>query len=96
MYTVELSPEMTRQMAYEIALPMLDEKLQYRSVVQHFEPRIAAARGMIAMGGGDLRGFAHDGVRPAVFRHRKLDGLRHGNITSDELAKARVRWESTA
>ena len=27
-YTVELSPEMKRQMAYEIALPMLDEKLQ--------------------------------------------------------------------
>ena len=54
MYTVELSPEMKRQMGYEIALPMFDEKLQYRSVVQHFEPRIAAARGMIAMGGGDL------------------------------------------
>ena len=30
MYTVELSPELKRQMAYEIALPMLDEKLQYQ------------------------------------------------------------------
>ena len=45
---------MKRQIAYEHALPMLDERFQAKSVVQHFEPRIAAARSMIAMGGGSL------------------------------------------
>lgn len=53
-HTVEMSQAMKRQMAYDIALPMLDERFQHKSVIQHFEPRIVAARGMIAMGGGDL------------------------------------------
>jgi hypothetical protein len=54
-HTVEMSPEMKRRMAYDITLPMLDERFQHKSVIQHFEPRITAARGMIAMGGGDLK-----------------------------------------
>jgi hypothetical protein len=53
-HTVEMSQEMKQQMAYDIALPILDERFQHKSVLQHFEPRIAAARGMIAMGGGQL------------------------------------------
>ena len=53
-YTVELSPEMKHKQAYEIALPMLDERFQHKSVLPHFDLRIAAARGMIAMGGGDI------------------------------------------
>src|SRR5262249_16673605 len=76
MYTVELSPEMKRRVAYEVALPMLDEKLQYRSVVQHFEPRIAAARGMIAMGGGDLQDI--DVITATM---RDLRGRQYGERT---------------
>ena len=53
-YSVALPLELKRHLAYEVSLPILDERFQHRAVLQHFEPRIAAARGMIAMGGGDL------------------------------------------
>ena len=53
-YTVEMSPGMKRDLAYEMSLPVIDERLQHKSVLQHFDLRIAAAHGMIALGGGDL------------------------------------------
>ena len=36
--------------AYEIGLPWLDEKLQRRAVITHYDLRVAALRGMVATG----------------------------------------------
>ena len=93
LYTVELSPEMKRQIAYEHALPMLDERFQAKSVVQHFEPRIAAARSMIAMGGGSLEDIDAITARMREFGVRQYgeptpliwgieDGKRYTSVTT--------------
>jgi hypothetical protein len=93
LYTVELSPEMKRQFAYEHALPMLDERFQAKSVVQHFEPRIAGARGMIAMGGGSLEDIDAITARMREFGVRQYgeqtpliwgieDGKRYTSVTT--------------
>lgn len=69
-YTVELSPEMKHRLAYETALPMLENTFEHKSVVKHFDLRIAAARGMIAVGGGDRTDV------DAITAHMRKHGVR--------------------
>jgi hypothetical protein len=45
-----LEPEQRIRAAYETALPILAEKLEHKSVVPHFDLRVAAARGLISAG----------------------------------------------
>lgn len=46
----QLAPEAAHRLAYERALPVLDQRLQQKSVLSHFEARTAAARGLIEYG----------------------------------------------
>jgi conjugative relaxase-like TrwC/TraI family protein len=50
----DLTDEQRIRLAYSTALPVLDAKLQERAVLPHFDARVAAARGLIAAGGGTL------------------------------------------
>lgn len=46
----ELTPEQRHRQAYEVGLPWLAEKLEHRSVVPHWDLRLAALRGLVATG----------------------------------------------
>ena len=50
----ELSLEERHRTAYEIGLPWLAEKLEHRSVVPHWDLRLAALRGLVQTGMDDL------------------------------------------
>jgi hypothetical protein len=49
-----LEPEQRIRVAYDTALPFLAERLEQRSVVPHFDLRVAAARGLVVAGIGGL------------------------------------------
>ncbi|MFL5252958.1 MAG: MobF family relaxase [Rhodopila sp.] len=46
----ELTPEQRHRMAYEVALPLLAEKLEHKAVLTHWDVRVAAARGLVQAG----------------------------------------------
>ena len=49
----ELSVEQRHRVAYEVGLPFLAEKLEHKSVVTHWDVRVAANRGLIQAGISD-------------------------------------------
>ena len=52
----ELTQEQRIRRAYEVALPVLEERLGQRSVLTHFELDVAAARGLVDTGSPDVAG----------------------------------------
>jgi hypothetical protein len=80
--------------AYEISLPWLEKKLEHRSVVPHWDLRLAALRGLIATrcdGLVDIKpvtrlmheeGVMQQGEKTAI-RYGEEEGKRYTSITTD-------------
>lgn len=72
-----LTPEQRIRQAYDIGLPHLAEKLQHKSVVPHWDLRVAALRGLIQTGISGLNDVA------AVTQIMRSEGVRqHGEKTA--------------
>jgi hypothetical protein len=88
-----LTHEQRIRQAYEIALPILAEKLEQNSVLKHYDLRVAALRGLVQAGNGgldDVSDVTRLMVREGVIQngeHTSLvwgheDGKRYQSITT--------------
>lgn len=88
-----LTLEQKHRQAYEIALPILAEKLEQQSVLRHYDLRVAASRGLVQTGLDGLddvaavtlimraEGVIQNGEKVGLVWGRE-DGKRHVSITT--------------
>lgn len=79
----ELTEEQRHRKAYEIGLPWLDQKLSHRSVIPHWDLRLASLRGLVETGCNglqDIKGITSLMFREGVTQYGEQTSINYGQI----------------